>query len=321
MFAGLSNISNSVDFAIAFILGISTLVLVGNTVFMIYCCIRYSRERNPVPTNIEGNVILEATWTVIPTLIFMLMFYYGLGFNRMSEVPENALKVNVTGYQWSWSFKYDNGKANDTFPMENFIENKSEKLEIKEVPRLRVPLGRPVVLEMMSTDVLHSFYIPALRVKYDVIPGGRKTGLWFTANKVGTYQIFCTEYCGLAHSKMYAMLDVMPADEFDAWYGEAPKVISPEQMIALGKTVFTGNCAVCHNVTAERKVGPGMGGKYGSVSKLASGKRVKVDDAYLIKSIKNPMADIVEGYPPGMAQIPLTDDQVNGVVAYIKSLK
>jgi len=303
-----------------FILGMGALVLVGNTIFMIYCCIRYSRKRNPVPTNIEGSVFLETTWTIIPTIIFMVMFWFGLGFNRMSEVPDNALTINVTGYQWSWSFQYDNGKVNDTFLMSNFIDDKSEKLYDKEVPRLRVPLGRPIILDMTSTDVLHSLYIPALRIKYDVIPGQR-TQLWFTAMKTGTYQIYCAEYCGLAHSKMYAILDVMPQEEFDAWYGEAPKVISPEEMIATGKKVFDTNCAICHKTDATRLVGPGMKGKYGSITKLTNGKKVKVDDAYLVKAIKYPMSEIVEGYPPGMAQIPLSDDQVNGLVAYIKSLK
>jgi len=320
MFQGLSNISNTIDASMVFILGTGALVLVANTLFMIYCCIRYSRKRNPVPTNIEGSVVLETTWTVIPTIIFLLMFWVGLGFNRMADVPDNALKIEVTGWQWTWAFKYDNGKENDTMVMSNYIANKSEELVEKEVPLLRIPLGRPVILDMTSTDVLHAFYIPALRVKYDVVPGTR-TQLWFTANKVGTYQAYCAEYCGLDHSKMYAMVEVMTPEAFNAWYGEAPKVIPPEEMIATGKKVFETNCAVCHNTDTSRKVGPGLGAKFGSTTRLTSGKKVKVDEEYIRKSIKDPMADIVDGFPPGMAPIPLSDTKIDGVIAYIKTLK
>ncbi|MBT3783825.1 cytochrome c oxidase subunit II, partial [bacterium] len=302
MFAGLSNVSNSTDFALVFILGISAVVLAGLTAFMVYCCIRYSRTRNPVPTNIEGSVVLETTWTVIPTIIFMFMFWVGLGYNHLSDVPADAMTIRVTGWQWSWAFEYDNGKTNDTMAMSDFIEDKEEKVKDKEVPLLRIPLGKAVLLDMGSTDVLHSFYIPALRVKYDVLPGGRRTQLWFIANKVGVYQAFCTEYCGIAHSKMYALVEVMTPEDFAAWYGEAPTIVSPEEMVAVGKKVFDTNCLVCHNIDATRKVGPGLKGKYGATTKLASGKKVKADEDYLRKSITDPMADIVEGYPPAMAK-------------------
>ncbi len=320
MFNGASNVADLVDFSFLVIFGLSTVVLIANTTFMLWCCVRYSRKRNPVPTNIEGSVFLEVTWTVIPTIIVMLFFWAGLGYNRMSEVPDDAMVVKVKGWQWSWAFEYDNGKTNDTSVM-SYVQDKKTELGEYEVPLLRLPIGRPVKLEMTSTDVLHSFYIPAMRIKYDVLPGGRKTYMWFTPRKTGTYQVFCAEYCGLAHSRMYARVEVMPQDEFDAWYGEAPEELSSEDLILAGKKIYEQNCSVCHSTDGSRKVGPTFKGKYGSTTELASGKSLIVDEAYLSKSITDPMADIVKGFPPAMAQIPLSDDKVNGLVAYIKALK
>jgi cytochrome c oxidase subunit II len=320
MFSGASNVADLVDFNFLVIFGIGGTVLVANTVFMLWCCVRYSRKRNPVPTNIEGSIPLEVTWTVIPTIIVMLFFWAGLGFNRMSEVPEDAMVVKVTGWQWSWAFEYENGKTNDSSVM-SFVQNEKTELGEYEVPLMRLPIGRPVKLVMTSTDVLHSFYIPAMRIKYDVLPGGRLTYMWFVPKRTGTFQVFCAEYCGLAHSKMYAKIEVMPQDDFDAWYGDVPVKLSTDDLILAGKKVYEQNCSVCHTTDGSRRVGPSFKGKFGSTTVLATGKSLIVDDAYLLKSIKDPMADIVKGFPPAMAPIPLSDEKVSGVIAFIRTLK
>ncbi len=311
MFSGLSNIANQVDFAFLFVFALDAIVLVGITVFMIWCCIRFSRERNPVAVNIHGNVGLEIIWTVIPTFLVMLMFFVGMDYNKMSEAPKDAMRVNVLGWKWSWAFTYDNGKEND------YMKNH----EGTDVPVLTLPVGKPVILDMTSSDVLHAFYIPAFRVKNDVLPGGRIQSMWFVPNKVGVYEVFCAEYCGDSHSKMYAKVQILPQDEFDKWYGQAPVKIDPTQLASAGEKIYGAQCAVCHSIDGSRKIGPSFKGVWGRTAKLKGGKTKKTDAEYISNSIKMPNAEIVEGYPAAMPKLPLNDDKIEQIIAYMKTLK
>lgn len=192
-----SNFIQEVDGVFLFILGVSLVLLVLITVLMITFVIKYNRKRHPVPKNIEGNMTLEIVWTVIPTLLVIGMFYYGwLGYRDMQDVPANAFEIKVTARMWQWSFEYPNGIKTDT---------------------LYVPINRPIKANLTSIDVNHSFFIPAFRIKKDVIPN-RKNFLWFQSDQTGSYDIACAEYCGLQHSYMYSKVVVMPRSEFDAWY-------------------------------------------------------------------------------------------------------
>jgi cytochrome c oxidase subunit 2 len=190
-------IVQNTDSTFLFIVVVCLFFLGVVTVAMVYFIWRYSAKKNPKPTEIHGNTPLEVIWTIIPTLLMMMMFFYGYkDFKIMRSVPENAMVVKVTGKMWQWSFEYENKKKlNDT---------------------IFVPLGRPIKAELTSVDVLHSFYLRDFRVKEDVVP--KKTNyLWFLPDKIGTFTIQCAEYCGLNHSYMYAHLVVLPEAEFYEW--------------------------------------------------------------------------------------------------------
>jgi cytochrome c oxidase subunit 2 len=199
MFDDISNFANSVDGTFLFTLIVSVFFLVLITVLMIFFVIKYSRKRNPKGTNIHGNMGLEIAWTVIPTILVMIMFWYGWrGYKEMVTVPENAMPIDVTAQMWKWSFKYEDGKTTDS---------------------LYVPVNTPIKLTLHSNDVNHSFFIPAFRLKKDVFPN-RERVAWFIAKETGEYDIACSEYCGLNHSYMYSKIFVLPEEEFKNWmYG------------------------------------------------------------------------------------------------------
>lgn len=199
MFDDISNFANSVDGTFLFTLIVSVFFLVLITVLMIFFVIKYSRKRNPKATNIHGNMFLEIAWTGIPTILVLIMFWYGWqGYKEMVNVPENALPIDVTAQMWKWSFKYEDGKTTDS---------------------LYVPVNTPIKLTLHSNDVNHSFFIPAFRLKKDVFPN-RERIAWFIAKETGEYDIACSEYCGLNHSYMYSKIFVLPEEEFKNWmYG------------------------------------------------------------------------------------------------------
>lgn len=199
MFDDISNFANSVDGTFLFTLIVSVFFLVLITVLMIFFVIKYSRKRNPKATNIHGNMFLEIAWTGIPTILVLIMFWYGWqGYKEMVDVPENAMPIDVTAQMWKWSFKYEDGKTTDS---------------------LYVPVNTPIKLTLHSNDVNHSFFIPAFRLKKDVFPN-RERVAWFIAKETGEYDIACSEYCGLNHSYMYSKIFVLPEEEFKNWmYG------------------------------------------------------------------------------------------------------
>lgn len=191
------NPAHGVDQALWYILGISAVLLLGITIMMVYFVIRYRRSKNPVPADIRDNFLLEATWTIIPTLIAMSMFYVGWkSYVGLRDVPKDALQIEVTGQMYSWLFVYPNDKESEN--------------------ELVVPQGKAIKLNITSTDVIHSFYVPAYRLKVDAVKG-MKTYAWFLADKVGEYDILCSEYCGTGHSAMVAVLKVVPEAEYQKW--------------------------------------------------------------------------------------------------------
>lgn len=197
MFQDASPFANNVDTTFLIIVGISLVVLIGLMGAMVYFIVRYSRKRNPHPTNIEGNTTLEITWTVIPLVLFIGMFYLGWeGYIREAIIPEGAITIKVTGRMWAWSFEYPNGVVTDT---------------------LTVPVGRAMKLTLHSLDVNHSLYIPAFRIKKDVIPN-RENVMWFRTSKVASYDIACAEFCGLRHAYMYTKVVSVDSSAFEDWY-------------------------------------------------------------------------------------------------------
>ncbi len=194
-----SPFSDYIDAEFLFVVGLCLLVLIGLMIAVITFLVRYSRKRNPVASDIEGNVPLEILWTVVPLGLFMYMFYLGWeGYEKISNIPEGALPVKVTARMWNWTFEYPNGVQTDT---------------------LTVPVNTPMKLTLRSLDVNHSLYIPAFRIKKDVIPN-RENTMWFKTPRVASYDIACAEYCGLRHSYMYTKVVAKDSAQFEAWYRE-----------------------------------------------------------------------------------------------------
>lgn len=191
------NPGHGVDQALWYILGISAVLLFGITAVMVYFVIRYRRSKHPVPADIRDNLVLEIVWTVIPTLIALSMFYIGwTSYIGLREVPEDAIEIDVFGQQYSWIFVYDNDKETEN--------------------ELVVPQGKAIKFNITSIDVLHSFYIPAYRIKVDAVKG-LDTYAWFFADEIGEYDVLCTEYCGTDHSAMVSVLKIVSEEEYLEW--------------------------------------------------------------------------------------------------------
>ena len=302
-----STFVQGVDTAFIVILGISLFFLVGITAVMIWFVIRYNRKRNPKPKDVKDNMKLEIIWTVIPTLLVLVMFWYGwIGYTPMRNVPAGALTIKATGRMWSWDFEYENGKRSEI---------------------LVVPQGKPVKLELFSPDVLHSLYIPAFRIKEDVVPGINNM-MWFQSDKVGEYDILCAEYCGVRHAYMLSKVVVKPEAEYLEWYHK--KADSSE--IALEPVGFQvmqrHACFSCHSRDGSKLVGPSFKGLLGAERTVtdASGKTVKVlaDENYIRSSIYDPNEQIVEGYSKNLMisyKETINEEEIREIVKYLQELK
>jgi len=312
-----SNFVTQVDPVFIFVTVVSILFIVGITATMIYFLFRFNKKRNKVATDIKGHAGLEVIWTLVPLIIVTAMFYFGwVGFKKMVNPPKDAYEIKVTGRMWSWLFEYNNGVQTDT---------------------LYVPTQKPIKLVLNSMDVIHSFYIPAFRVKKDVVPGKLKNKLWFIAEKQGSYDVFCAEYCGERHSYMLTKVVAMPETDFNSWLAAEGKKVekietpkgddaSQDALARKGKSIIQtkGGCLSCHSLDGSKIIGPSFKGIFGEeVVVLVDGKEktITVDEQYLHESIENPGAKIVKGYPKLMPPPPLTKDEIDAVVAYIKNLK
>ncbi|MBM4338676.1 MAG: cytochrome c oxidase subunit II [Deltaproteobacteria bacterium] len=291
-----------------FIAAISVSILVLITFLMIFFTIRYRRKRNPEPQDIRGNLWLEILWTVIPTLLVLSMFYYGwTGFRTLKKIPEGAFKVKVTARSWSWLFEYENGV-------------KAEELVI--------PVGKPIHLLLSSQDVIHSFYIPAFRVKQDAVPG-MVTPLWFKAKEPGTYDVLCAEYCGQQHAYMLTKVKALSDEEFNQWYEGKGKELRAEISKGLPRgqqLLQEKGCLVCHSLDGTPRIGPTLKGLFGktvTVLKDRKEQKIQANDAYLKRSLVEPNAEIVKGFPPIMpSQKNLsTDEEIDEIIRYMKELK
>lgn len=299
-----SNFVEGVDSTLYFILGVSIFVLVGITAVMIYFLFKYNKKRSPVGTNITHNNKLEVIWTVIPTILVVIMFWFGwTGYKPMREVPENALQVRGIAQMWKWTFIYPDGKVSDS---------------------LVIPVNKPVKINLESKDVIHSLYIPAFRIKQDAVPGD-SNWMWFTAQKKGTYDILCAEYCGQLHSYMLSTVDVVDPDDYDTWLKTTPDLKDEHP----GLTIMKQNaCLSCHTRDGNRLIGPSFKGLVGRTETVietdGTEKEVVVDRAYISNSIKNPNSEVVKSYQPNLmtpyAKI-LSDEQISHIIDYMETLK
>lgn len=267
-----------------------------------YSVIKWRRRSptQPPASLVTHNTMLEVIWTVIPLIIVMVLFAWGWkGALDMTVAPADARQYQVTGQQWSWSIKH----PGDPRPVAN---------------EMWVEIGKPAKMTMFSTDVLHAFYIPAFRVKRDVIPG-RKQMLWFEPTSLGDFNIFCAEYCGQDHSRMIGKVHVVDAETF----AKKPWQSHPEDPVEWGADIWDRQCKACHTVDGAALIGPTWKGLWGSTRELAvGGANAVVDEAYVAESIKQPEAKKAKGFEKvAMAMLPLDDEQIAAVIAYMKTLK
>lgn len=304
IFSGATGLSGRVvDNVFLYILVICVFLLGLITSLMVYFVIRYRRGKHPQPADIEGSTWLEVTWTVIPTLIVLTMFYYGLtGFEFLKKVPEGAMMVKVIARQWSWLFEYENG--------------------IKDT-ELKVPVGKPVKLTLTSLDVIHGFYAPAFRIKQDAVPG-METYLWFQPTETGTFDVMCSQYCGLQHSHMLTKIMVLPDQEFTVWYQSKKQEVALKGPSLGSKLYQEKGCFACHSIDGSPRAGPtfkGLLGKTETVLRSGKEQTVVVNEAYVQNYILHPNVDVIKGYPPIMPQVQMTDQEINEIVKYLETLK
>ncbi len=276
--------------------------LVGLTVVMLLVVgfsILYNKRRHPHAVQIEGSTLLEATWTIIPLGLFLMMFVWGaLIYFRVYTPPANAMNIYVVGKQWMWKVEHPGGQH--------------------EIDELHVPTGRAVQLTLISQDVFHSFSIPAFRVKREAIPG-RYTTVWFQATKPGTYNLFCTQYCGTGHSTMIGHVVVMTPDNYQKWLDSST---SGESLAQNGERLFASlSCNACHNTRPDAR-GPNLVGVYGSQVTLADGETMTADAAYLRQAILDPSNHNLEGFTPIMPtyQGLISEDGVVELIEYLRNL-
>ena len=286
------------------LLYIFLVVLSAGTTLAIFVVIaifsmKYRRRHGREATPIHGSLILEITWSVIPLGIFMVIFLWGavIFFDERTP-PQDATEIYVVAKQWMWKLQHPEGQ--------------------RELNELHVPVGRDIKLIMTSQDVIHSFYVPAFRIKQDVLPG-RYTTMWFRATRPGTYHLFCAQYCGTQHSGMIGDVVVMEPAEYQTWLSGG---VPAGSLAQTGQALFQQlGCSTCHRFDVQGR-GPNLTGVFGKPVSLEDGRTVVADENYVRESILVPAAKVVSGFKPVMPsfQGQVSEEQLDALIAYVKSL-
>jgi cytochrome c oxidase subunit 2 len=295
-----STYASRVDGLFIFLVGVS--VFFAGLIFflVLFFAIRYRRRSTTEqPRQILGDLRLEVLWTAIPLGLTMVMFAWGASlYFTAATPPGNATDIHVVAKQWMWKFQHPEG--------------------VQEINELHVPVGQPIKLTMASEDVIHSFFVPAFRVKMDVVPG-RYTTAWFQATKLGSYHLFCAEYCGTAHAGMGGRVVVMPPADYAQWLSGGA---TGESLVMAGQRLFQQlGCSNCHHPNGTGRC-PALVGVFGKQVRLQNGKTVVADEAYVRESVLNPTAKVVAGYEPIMPpfQGQISEEGLLQIMAYIRSL-
>jgi cytochrome c oxidase subunit 2 len=300
-----SEMAREIDLLFFSTLGVTIFFSTLIAVAIFYFMVRYKRSR---PTEVgvymkEGHntMILEAAWIIIPLFIALGIFAWGARiYFAAARPPADAKQFYVIGKQWMWKIEHPNGR--------------------REINELHVPRGQSIKLKMTSEDVVHSFFIPAMRVKNDVVPG-RYTTMWFNADSVGTYHLFCTQYCGTEHSRMVGRVIVMEPMEYERWLNGEPG--PGTSSVASGEDLFTSKqCSTCHRSDSTARA-PMLWGLMGKNVQLEGGQTVTADETYIRESIVNPTAKIVAGYQPIMPTYrgQLSEEEIIQLIRYVTALK
>jgi cytochrome c oxidase subunit 2 len=295
-----STLAPRVDALYFFLLAITVFFTVLIAGLIVYYAVKYHRkDPNAIGAPIHGGMWLEVTWTVVPLVIGLVIFFWGASlYFAEASPPTDTLNVYVVAKQWMWKFQHLDGQ--------------------REINELHVPVGRDVKIIATSEDVIHDFYVPAFRVKADVLPG-RYINLWFHPTAPGRYHLFCAEYCGTRHSGMVGEIIVMEPADYQAWLNGGA---ASGTLAEAGEKLFVSlACNTCHRPdTAGR--GPVLNGLYGRTVALEGGGTVTADESYIRESILNPAAKITAGYQPIMPTFQglVTEEQLLQLVEYVKSL-
>jgi cytochrome c oxidase subunit 2 len=296
-----STIAGRVDGLFYFLCAVTAFFALLIATLIVVFMVRYRRRAvDERPAGVHGSLALEALWTVIPFGIAMFIFFWGASiYASLTRAPDDALEVHVVGKQWMWKVQHMEGR--------------------REINELHIPVGRPVKVIMTSEDVIHSFYVPAFRTKQDAVPG-RYTTTWFEATTPGRYHLFCAEYCGTLHSGMIGSIVAMEPAEFQAWLSGTTRGVP---VATAGEALFQQQgCPSCHRI-GEVARGPNLEGLFGSTVRLADGRQVVADEAYIRESIVNPQAKVVAEFQPIMPtyQGLIGEEDLMQLVAYVKSLQ
>lgn len=299
-----SEFAKDIDNIYMFILWLSIVFFVGIVVTMSYFAWRYRYVPGRVTPHQTHNTQLEIVWTVIPVIICIGLFFWGItGYMKFAVGPGESMEVQITAKKWLWQFEYPDGT--------------------RSINELHLPVNKAVHFVMTSEDVLHDFYIPDLRMKRDIIPG-RYSEYWATPTTVGEHVATCAEYCGKGHSDMHAKVFVDTPEKYAEWMatgGDEWKNHTPEEW---GKIQYDQKgCATCHTIDGSKSKGPTWKGIWGKPVKLNNGTSVLVDENYVRESMMQPNAKVVDGFEPIMPTFQglLRENEIRGLVAFIKSLQ
>jgi cytochrome c oxidase subunit 2 len=295
-----STIATRVDALFLFLVCVAAFFVVLIATLISVFMVRYRRRSDADrPPKIRLSIALEVLWTGVPLAIVIGVFFWGASiYASLRRPPDDAIPIDVVGKQWMWKLQHREGR--------------------REIDELHVPVGRPVRITLTSEDVIHGFFVPAFRIKQDAVPG-RYTQTWFEATKPGTYDLFCSAYCGSLHSRMIGKVVVMPPDEFQTWLAGGPAGVPAA---TAGESVFQAQgCPSCHQPDGRGR-GPALVGVFGRDVKLSDGRSVRADETYLRESIVDPRAKLVAGYEPVMPtyQGLIGEEQMLQLIAYIESL-
>ncbi len=295
-----STIAQPVDLLYFFLVAVSAFFALVISVLIVVFATKYRANRpNASSAHITGSNKLEVLWTVIPLGLTMIMFAWGtILFFDQARMPPDAMQFTVVGKQWMWKVQHPTGQ--------------------REIADLHIPINKACCMTMTSEDVIHSYYIPAFRTKQDVVPG-RYSQMWFEATKLGTYDLFCAEYCGTKHSQMGGKVTVMTQEDYERWLSGA---IANETPVQAGERLFTAlRCITCHNSTSTAR-GPNLAGQFGKEVLLSSGAKVIFDADYVRESILNPSAKTVSGFQTGLMptfQGQAKEEDILALIAYLKT--
>lgn len=304
--------AQAVDLLFAALLALSTVVVIVLAALVLTFCIRYRAGSDAPRADRDAlrSPMIEAGWIGLTLIVFLAIgVWSNIRFVRAQTPPEGAYRVYAVGKQWMWKIEHPSGR--------------------REINELHVPIGEPVRVILASDDVIHSFYIPAFRVKHDVVPG-HFSSLWFTARRAGMYRLYCAEYCGAEHSRMVGRIIALPPEEFSRWLSGAPRegagrdALPLEAAPAPGRAFTRLGCGACHTRN-DRLLAPRLDGIWGRYTTLEGGRQVRVDERYLREAILDPNASIVAGYPaPSLMPTyrgVVSEEELIDLIEFIRSIR